>query len=94
VVKRTLATWKNESDTMRPQLRAAERGAHGIAAGLARLRRKDYIDHPDTPERQKAVEAIRAQHASDRFAMQKALMPTSTPASGLRGRNERIDERF
>ena len=56
---------------------------------------KDYLDHPDTPARLKAVEAIRAQHANDRFAMQAALMPYEhllPPV--LRGRNERIDEKF
>ena len=41
------------------------------------------------------VEAIREQHASDRFAMQTALMPYEhLLPEVLRGRNERIDERF
>jgi fumarate reductase flavoprotein subunit len=57
---------------------------------------KDYIDHPDTPARQQRVEAVRAERAaSGRFAVQKALMPYDhLMPPGLRGRNERIDERF
>jgi fumarate reductase flavoprotein subunit len=54
---------------------------------------KDYVDHPDTQRRLAEVEAIRKQHADDRFALQKALLPYEDllPAR-LRGRNERIDE--
>ncbi|MDH5208752.1 MAG: fumarate reductase flavoprotein subunit, partial [Burkholderiaceae bacterium] len=54
---------------------------------------KDYTDHPDTPVRQAAVDAIKQQHAEDRYARQAALMPYEDmlPAR-LRGRNERIDE--
>ena len=57
---------------------------------------KDYIEHPDTPERQKEVDTIRAKLVSaDRFAVQQALMPYEDLLPGrFRGRNERIDERF
>ena len=51
---------------------------------------------PDTPARQAEVDAIRAQLApAGRFAVQQALLPYEQllpPA--LRGRNERIEERF
>ena len=54
---------------------------------------KDYVDHPDTAARLAAVEALKATHAADRFALQQALMPyDSLLPARLRGRNERIDE--
>jgi len=95
-LKRTLATWKSDSDTL-PTLayEPLEVAKMELPPGWRGYGAKDYIDHPDTPERQKAVEAIRAQYANDRFAMQKALMPYEhLLPPGLRGRNERIDERF
>jgi len=95
-LKRTLATWKGESDTL-PTLgyEALDVKRMELPPGWRGYGAKDYIDHPDTPERQKAVEAIRAQYANDRFAMQKALMDYEhLLPPGLRGRNERIDERF
>jgi fumarate reductase flavoprotein subunit len=57
---------------------------------------KDYVDHPDTPARQAEVEAVRSRlPGADRFALQQALMPYEHwLPEGLRGRNERIDERF
>ena len=57
---------------------------------------KDYIDHPDTPRRAAEVAALREKMAgADRFAIQQALMPYEhlLPVA-LRGRNERLDERF
>lgn len=95
-LKRTLATWKSESDTL-PTLgyEALDVRRMELPPGWRGYGAKDYIEHPDTPERQKAVEAIRAQYANDRFAMQKALMPYEhLLPEVLRGRNERIDERF
>jgi fumarate reductase flavoprotein subunit len=95
-LKRTLATWKSESDTL-PTLayEPLDVKRMELPPGWRGYGAKDYIDHPDTPERQKAVEAIRAQYANDRFAMQKALMPYEhLLPEVLRGRNERIDERF
>ncbi|MCW5591216.1 MAG: fumarate reductase flavoprotein subunit [Burkholderiales bacterium] len=95
-LKRTLATWKSESDTL-PTLayEPLDVTRMELPPGWRGYGAKDYIDHPDTPERQKAVEAIRAQYASDRFAMQKALMPYEhLLPEVLRGKNERIDERF
>ena len=57
---------------------------------------RDYVDHPDTPTRQKEVDALREQMASaGRFAVQSALMPYEhLLPPRFRGRNERIDERF
>jgi fumarate reductase flavoprotein subunit len=95
-LKRTLATWKGDSDTL-PTLNyePLDITRMELPPGWRGYGAKDYIDHPDTPERQKAVEAIRAQYANDRFAMQKALMPYEhLLPPGLRGRNERIDEPF
>lgn len=95
-LKRTLATWKGESDTL-PTLayEALDVKRMELPPGWRGYGAKDYIDHPDTPARQQAVEAIRAQYANDRFAMQKALMDYEhLLPPGLRGRNERIDERF
>ena len=49
---------------------------------------------PQMPARQAAVDAVKAK-TTDRFELQQALMPYEhlLPPS-LRGRNERIDERF
>ncbi len=57
---------------------------------------RDYIDHPDTATRQAEVEAAKARNADgDRFALQEALMPyEQLLPEVLRGRNERLDERF
>ena len=57
---------------------------------------KDYIDHPDTERRAAEVAALRERLAGgDRFAIQQVLMPYEhLLPDALRGRNERIDERF
>ena len=57
---------------------------------------KDYVDHPDTPARAAEVDAMKQKMAgASRFAVQEALMPYGALLpEGLRGRNERIDERF
>jgi len=97
-LKRTLAFWRNEDDTL-PTLKyeALDLKKMELPPGWRGYGAKDYIDHPDTPARLKEVEAIKAQLASssDRFAVQRALMPYEDllPAR-FRGRNERIDERF
>jgi fumarate reductase flavoprotein subunit len=93
-LKRTLATWKNESDTLPtlayepldPRKMELPPGWRGYGA-------KDYVDHPDTAARLAEVEALKARLAGDRFALQQTLMPFDNllPAR-LRGRNERIDE--
>jgi len=93
-LKRTLATWKSESDTLPtlayepldPRKMELPPGWRGYGA-------KDYVDHPDTAARLAEVEAAKAKLAGDRFALQQTLMPFDylLPAR-LRGRNERIDE--
>jgi fumarate reductase flavoprotein subunit len=96
-LKRTLAGWKNEKDTL-PTLtyEALDVRKMELPPGWRGYGTKDYIDHPDTPVRQKEVEALKAKLASsDRFAVQQALMPyEQLLPPRLRGRNERIDERF
>jgi fumarate reductase flavoprotein subunit len=96
-LKRTLASWKNENDAL-PTLthEALDVKKMELPPGWRGYGTKDYIDHPDTPARQKEVEAIKAQLASaDRFAVQQALMPyEALLPPRFRGRNERIDERF
>lgn len=95
-LKRTLATWKNESDTL-PTLayEPLDVKKMELPPGWRGYGAKDYIDHPDTAARQAEVEAIRKRYAGDRFALQAALLPFEhlLPAR-LRGRNERIDEPF
>jgi fumarate reductase flavoprotein subunit len=96
-LKRTLAVWKREGDTL-PTLtyEALDVTRMELPPGWRGYGTKDYVDHPDTPARQKEVEALRkSMAASDRFAVQKALMSWEhLLPPRLRGRNERIDERF
>jgi fumarate reductase flavoprotein subunit len=96
-LKRTLATWTSESD-MLPTLayEPIDVKRMELPPGWRGYGAKDYIDHPDTPGRQAEVDALKAKlSGADRFAVQQALMPYEQwlPAV-LRGRNERIDERF
>jgi fumarate reductase flavoprotein subunit len=96
-LKRTLAVWKNDADTL-PTLtyEALDVNRMELPPGWRGYGAKDYIDHPDTPARQKRVEAIRGEReAAGRFAVQEALMPYEhLLPPRFRGRNERIDERF
>jgi fumarate reductase flavoprotein subunit len=94
-LRRTLATWRDERDTL-PTLNyeALDVTRMELPPGWRGYGAKDYIDHPDTAARQAAVEAVK-ERFTDRFERQRALMPYDAllpPA--LRGRNERIDERF
>jgi succinate dehydrogenase flavoprotein subunit len=96
-LKRTHARWKSEQDTL-PTLtyEPLDVKTMELPPGWRGYGNRDYVDHPDTPARQKEVEATRTKLASsDRFAVQGALMPYEEllPAR-FRGRNERIDERF
>jgi fumarate reductase flavoprotein subunit len=96
-LKRTMAVWKREDDTL-PTLtyEALDVTRMELPPGWRGYGARDYVDHPDTPARQKEVEALRkSMAASDRFAVQEALMSWEhlLPAR-FRGRNERIDERF
>ena len=96
-LKRTLATWKDEYDTL-PTLayEAIDVKRMELPPGWRGYGAKDYIDHPDTAARQGEVDAMKAKPAgTDRIALQRALMPYEhlLPPT-LRGPNERIDERF
>jgi len=96
-LKRTLATWKRETDTL-PTLayEALDVRTMELPPGWRGYGAKDYVDHPDTPERLKEIEAVKAKlGAADRFTRQHALMPFEhLVPERFRGRNERIDERF
>jgi fumarate reductase flavoprotein subunit len=96
-LKRTLARWSDEKDTL-PTLtyEALDVNAMELPPGWRGYGARDYVDHPDTPKRQKQVEALRTELApAGRFAVQQALMPyDDLLPSRFRGRNERIDERF
>ena len=96
-LKRTLARWNAEQDTL-PTLtyETLDVSTMELPPGWRGYGTKDYIDHPDTPARQKSVDALKAELApSGRFAVQEALMPyEALLPPRFRGRNERIDERF
>jgi fumarate reductase flavoprotein subunit len=94
-LKRTLATWKSESDTL-PTLdyEPLSVAKMELPPGWRGYGAKDYIDHPDTPARAAEVEAIRAA-GGDRFALQSKLMAYDhLLPDRFRGLNERIDERL
>jgi succinate dehydrogenase flavoprotein subunit len=96
-LKRTLASWPKEQDTL-PTLRyeTLDVKTMELPPGWRGYGTKDYTDHPDTPARQKEVDALRAKLApAGRFAVQKALLPyEELLPPRFRGPNERIDERF
>jgi fumarate reductase flavoprotein subunit len=96
-LKRTLARWSEEKATL-PTLtyEALDVSTMELPPGWRGYGAKDYVDHPDTPARQSAVEAIRERLApSGRFAVQEALMPyEELLPKRFRGHNERLDERF
>jgi fumarate reductase flavoprotein subunit len=94
-LKRTLATWPREGDTL-PTLNyeALDVGTMELPPGWRGYGAKDYIDHPDTPGRAAEVAKRKAELASGgRHAVQAALMPYEhlLPAR-YRGLNERLDE--
>jgi fumarate reductase flavoprotein subunit len=94
-LKRTLASWKSEGDVL-PSLsyEVLDVNRMELPPGWRGYGAKDYVDHPDTPQRAAEVEAIRKSMAgASRFAVQEALMPYSfLLPQRLLGRNERIDE--
>ena len=96
-LKRTLARWTNERDTL-PTLtyEPLDVSAMELPPGWRGYGAKDYIEHPETAARQEQVDALKAQLApAGRFAVQEALMPyDELLPPGFRGKNERIDERF
>ena len=94
-LKRTLATWKDDANAADARLRGARREAHGAAARLARLRREGLhrpSGHGRAPGRSRRGEAEASPTASSGSS---ALMPYEhLLPEPLRGRNERIDDRF
>ena len=96
-LKRTLAAWTNESDTL-PTLSYEELDVNKmeLPPGWRGYGAKNYIDHPETAKRQAEVDEIRAKmeaEGADRFAIQNALMPYAhLLPTRLQGKNERIDE--
>ena len=94
-LKRTLVTWKSESDTL-PTLayESLDVKRMELPPGWRGYGAKDYTDHPETAARQAEVDATKEKY-SDRFERQHALMPYDhLLPKPVRGRNERIDERF
>ncbi|HSO07885.1 MAG TPA: fumarate reductase flavoprotein subunit [Pelomicrobium sp.] len=92
-LKRTLATWRSDDDTL-PQLayEALDVRKMELPPGWRGYGAKDYVDHPDTPARASEVEKVR-QQGGDRYAIQQALMPYEhLLPERFRGRNERVDE--
>src|SRR5512139_2196765 len=96
-LKRTLATWSDPLATV-PTLNyeALDVNAMELPPGWRGYGNKDYVDHPDTPQRAAEVAAVREKLAgSDRHAVQEALMPyRHLLPPELQGRNERIDEKL
>ena len=94
-LKRTLATWKNEADTL-PSLSYEQLDVKTmeLPPGWRGYGAKDYIDHPDTAARLGEVEELKKKlNGADRFAIQQKLMPYENLLPGrFRGKNERIDE--
>ncbi len=96
-LKRTLASWKGADDTL-PTLdyQPLDVNTMELPPGWRGYGAKDYIDHPETPARAAAVEALRQKHSgATRFDLQDALLPFRDRLPPVyRGRNERIDELF
>jgi fumarate reductase flavoprotein subunit len=96
-LRRTLASWGGDDDTL-PVLayEPLDVMAMELPPGWRGYGAKDYIDHPDTERRAAEVAALRERMAgADRFTIQQALMAYEhLLPDALRGRNERIDERF
>jgi fumarate reductase flavoprotein subunit len=93
-LKRTLATWKGEETLPTLAYEALDIKRMELPPGWRGYGAKDYTDHPSTPARQAEVDAVK-QELADRFQRQEALMPYEhLLPEPLRGRNERIDDRF
>jgi len=94
-LKRTLATWKSEADTL-PSLRYEQLDVKRmeLPPGWRGYGAKDYIDHPDTAARVAEIEELKKQlNGVDRFTLQKKLMAyEELLPERFRGKNERIDE--
>ena len=93
-LSRTHASWSGDATLPTLSYEALDVRKMELPPGWRGYGAKNYTDHPDTAARQAEVEVTKAR-IDDRFERQHALMPYEhllPPA--LRGRNERIDERF
>jgi succinate dehydrogenase flavoprotein subunit len=94
-LKRTLATWKNEADTL-PSLSYEQLDVKKmeLPPGWRGYGAKDYIDHPDTAGRIAEIEEVKKQlNGADRFEIQQKLMPyEDLLPERFHGKNERIDD--
>ena len=94
-LKRTLATWKNESDTL-PSLFYEQLHVMKmeLPPGWRGYGTKDYIDHPATPKRLAEIAELKKKlHGADRCTLQETLMPYEyLLPERFRGKNQRIDE--
>src|SRR6266542_1348740 len=94
-LKRTLATWKNEADTL-PSLSYERLDVKKmeLPPGWRGYGAKDYIDHLDTAGRVAEIEEVKKQlNGTDRFTIQQKLMPyEDLLPERFHGKNERIDE--
>jgi fumarate reductase flavoprotein subunit len=94
-LKRTLATWKSEADTL-PSLayETLDVKKMELPPGWRGYGAQDYIDHPETPARVAEIEELKKQlDGADRFTLQQRLMPyEDLLPERFRGKNERIDE--
>jgi fumarate reductase flavoprotein subunit len=94
-LKRTLAVWKNDSDTL-PTLsyEPLDVMRMELPPGWRGYGAKEHIAHPDTARRVAEIEATKRRLASaDRFALQSELMPYEhLLPECLLGRNQRIEE--
>ena len=93
-LKRTLATWRDDSTLPTLDYEALDVGKMELPPGWRGYGAKDYVDHPATAARQAEVDAVK-EKVVDRFDRQRALMPYEhLLPEKLRGRNERIDEQL
>ncbi len=94
-LKRTLATWKSENDTL-PSLAYEQLDVMKmeLPPGWRGYGAKDYIDHPDTPKRVAEIEELKKRlNGADRFTLQEITMPYEhLVPERFRGKNERIDK--
>ena len=95
-LKRTLATWPESGQTL-PTLAYEELNvtAMELPPGWRGYGAKDYIEHPDSADRQAEIEQLKQSMAgADRYAIQAALMQYEELLPPLyRGRNERLGDK-
>ena len=94
-LKRTLATWSNPGDSM-PTLSYEPLDVRKmeLPPGWRGYGAKDYIDHPDTPQRAAEVEALKQKLAgAPRFDVQEALLPYERHAARALPRAQRAHRR-